>query len=222
MFNDEVNLPKKRYTRWPHRPALIYAEVRRLGFNGGRVLDIGCNTGLWLATLRGQWEKFGVELSNKAANIARQFTGADVLCGPIERYEAAPNSFDLIMAFAVIEHVLDPKTLVMWVYDHLKPGGLLILMTGDRESATALQMGADWPLYSSKEHMSFFSARSLAFLVESAGFQILRKEWRFMYTPFGPGSLVYRTLEKVKEILRQVTDSQHDHFYLYAQKPNIF
>jgi len=71
-----------------------------------------------------------------------------------------PNSFDVITAFAVIEHMSDPGFLLRWSFDHLKPGGILIVMTGDRESSTAQAMDADWPLYYSIEHLSFFSARS--------------------------------------------------------------
>lgn len=219
QFNGNVILPDFRYARWPHRPALIAAEVRRLKGKGGKVLDIGCNTGLWLATLGKGWEKVGVELSSRAAEVARKFAQADVFCSPIESFDSQPNSFDLITAFAVIEHISDPKILVYWANDHLKRGGLLVLMTGDRESKTALQMGSAWPLYASNDHVSFFSARSLCHLVSDAGFVILRREWRFMYTPGGLGSRTLRIIMKIKEILRWVTEPQHDHFYLYAQKP---
>jgi SAM-dependent methyltransferase len=217
-FNDEVPLPEIRYTRWPHRPALIYAEVRRLRFNGGRVLDIGCNTGLWLATLGDEWKKYGVELSNIAANIAREFTRADVFCGPIESYKAEPNSFDLITAFAVIEHVSDPKMLVYWIYEHLKPGGLLVLMTGDRESKTALLMGDKWPLYECKDHVSYFSARSLRYLLQKTGFQVVKEEWRFMYRPDRKVRITVNTIEKIKEMFRMIGEPNHDHYYCYALK----
>lgn len=218
FFNQSVSVPERRYTKWPHRLALVAAEVRRLIGNKGRVLDIGCNTGMWLEALGNGWEKHGVELSPVAVEITRNFTKAKIFCGPIESYSADPNSFDLITAFAVIEHVSDPRMLVQWVFEHLKAGGLLVLMTGDRESMTALQMGQEWPLYASTDHVSFFSARSLCHLVENVGFCILRKEWRFMYMPWGIGSRFFRFIMKIKEILRWIDTPQHDHLYLYACK----
>lgn len=219
FFDATAKIPDARVIKWPHRPALIASELRKLIGNKGKVLDIGCNTGMWLATLGKNWEKHGVELSEKAAVIARTFAKAKIFCGSIESFDAEPGSFDLVTAFAVIEHVEDPRFLVKWAFEHLKPGGLLVLMTGDRESKTALEMAENWPLYRPFEHVSFFSARSLIRLVEDTGFIVARKEWRFMYMPWGMGSRTFRFVQKLKEIIRLVETPEHDHFYLYARKP---
>jgi SAM-dependent methyltransferase len=219
-FNQNVTMPHIRDTRWPHRPALIASEISRLTKCAGKVLDIGCNTGIWLATLGSAWEKYGVELSPVAAETGRRFSQAEIFCGPIESYHAAPNSFDLVTAFAVIEHLSDPKMLVAWAYEHLAPEGLLVLMTGDRESLVARQMGADWPLYWSHDHISFFSARSLCRLLENQGFQVIRQEWRFMYAATGLGSPFLKFIMKLKEMLRvDITSPNNDHYYCYAYKP---
>jgi 2-polyprenyl-3-methyl-5-hydroxy-6-metoxy-1,4-benzoquinol methylase len=156
-FNQNFVLPKRCDTRWPHRPALIASEIRKLTKPAGKVLDIGCNTGIWLATLGRTWDKYGVELSSLAAETCRSFNKAEIFCGPIESYDAAPNYFDMVTAFAVIEHLLDPHMLVAWAYEHLAPWGLLVLMTGDRESLVARQMGGIG-LYIGHKIMSVFSA----------------------------------------------------------------
>ncbi len=219
FFDADAYHPDKRYTRWPHRPALVASEVIRLAVRKGKALDIGCNTGMWLATLGPGWEKYGVELSEVAADIARKFTGAQIHNGPFESYHADPESFDLITAFAVIEHLSNPRMLVRWAFDHLKHGGIFVLMTGDRESVTAAKMGADWPLYHPEGHISFFSSRSICRLLEESKFRIERKEWRFMYTEKGNESLLYRYYMKLREVLKLVVVPIHDHFYVYARKP---
>ncbi len=219
FFNATAKIPARHVLRWPHRPALIASEVKRLVGSGGKALDIGCGTGMWLAALGCGWTKHGVELSPKAATIARNFAEAEIFCGPIESFVVKPCSFDLVTAFAVIEHVEDPRFLVSWAFEHLRPGGLLVLMTGDRESRTATEMAENWPLYRPTEHVSFFSARSLGQLVEDTGFSIARKEWRFMYMPWGMGSRTFRFVEKLKEIMALVKTPKHDHLYLYALKP---
>lgn len=219
-FNQNVLMPNIRDTRWPHRAALIASEIKRLTQRTGKALDIGCNTGIWLATLGAAWDKYGVELSSLAAETGRRFSQAEIFCGPIESYHAAPDSFDLVTAFAVIEHLSDPHLMVAWAYEHLAPGGLLVLMTGDRESLVAQQMGADWPLYWSHDHISFFSARSLCRLLENQGFQVIRQEWRFMYTATGLGSPISKIIIKLKEIFRNdITSPNNDHYYCYACKP---
>jgi SAM-dependent methyltransferase len=219
-FNQKVAMPHRHDTHWPHRPALIASEIKRLTKNAGRVLDIGCNNGIWLATLGSAWSKYGVEISRLAAEIGRRFSNAEIFCGPFESYHATPNAFDMITAFAVIEHLSDPNLLVTWAYEHLAPGGLLVLMTGDRESLVARQMGADWPLYWSHDHISFFSARSICCLLENRGFHLVRQEWRFMYTATGLGSPILKFIMKLKEIMRiDITSPNNDHYYCYARKP---
>ena len=218
FFDGDANIPDKRFIRWPRRLALVAAEVRRFTGGTGKALDVGCNNGMWLAALGSGWERHGVELSSVAAEMARRFTNAQIFCGPFESYRAEPESFGLITAFAVIEHLSNPRTLVKWACDHLKHNGLFVLMTGDRESETAVRMGAEWPLYVPDSHLSFFSARSLSHLIEMEGFQIERKEWRFMYTAQGMGSKYFRAYMRVREILRYIEIPVHDHFYLYARK----
>jgi len=218
FFEANAKSPDKRSIRWPRRPALVASEVRRLAGNKGKALDVGCGAGMWLAALGDNWDRYGVELSEKTAAIARSFASAEAYCGPIESYEAEEDSFDLITAFALIEHLNEPRSFIEWAYEHLKSGGLLVLMTGDRESKTALEMGEKWPLYHCDEHISFFSARSLTQLVEDIGFSVVRKEWRFMYMPWGMGSRAFRLMQKLKEVMRLVTKPEHDHFYLYARK----
>lgn len=217
-FERNVPEPDIRETRWPRRTAMIASEIRRLA-RPGKALDIGCHTGIWLATLGEGWEKYGVEINRVAAPVARRFSQAEVFCGPFESYDCGSASFDLITAFALIEHLSNPQVLVELAYEHLAPGGLLVLMTGDRESRVAQAMGSDWPLYWSPNHISFFSARSLCRLVQNYGFDVVRQEWRFMYTSRGLASPILKSMLKLKEILRINTSPIYDHYYCYARKP---
>jgi SAM-dependent methyltransferase len=218
LFDERARPPQKRYTKWPHRPALIRSEIEKIKGKNGTVLDIGCNNGQWLLTLGRGWQKHGVEISSVQAETARKYSTAKVFCGPIELYDAKPDSFDLITGFAVIEHLSDPAVLVTWAYEHLKPGGLLVLMTGDRESETALQMGDKWPLYDCEDHVSYFSARSIRILLQQVGFKIVRQEWRFMYTPDGKTKPLVKLMKKMEEVFGMFTRPIHDHYYCYAQK----
>lgn len=221
---DELARPPAAPARWPRRPALLARQVERLVGRSGRMLDIGCGPGDWLALFGERWKKFGVDVAPRAADMARKHTGAEVFCGPIEDYADAPQGLDLITAFALIEHLSDPLSLVRWSYEHLKPQGMLLLMTGDRESRVATELGARWPMYEPREHVHFFSARSLVRLVAKAGFAVVHSEWRAMHysgleTTRWPGAArLERYLSKVKEIAGLTGDSHYDHLYLYARR----
>lgn len=230
FYRSEPAPPRRR--RWPERPALLAGRIRRMLGDSGSLLDIGCGPGTWLAQFDRRWRKYGVDVSDKAAAVARRATGAEVFCGPVEDYQDAPRALDLITAFALIEHLQDPRRLVEWCSEHLRPGGLLVLMTGDRESGLARAMGAAWPMYQPSEHVHFFSARSLSRLVESARLEVVRLEWRPMiYARAGDAGRtraeelahrarrsVERYLAKAKEVVGLLNDDRYDHLYIYARR----
>lgn len=216
-IHDQCSLPNLRYTTWPHRRALIRSEIEKIKGQTGKALDIGCGNGQWLLTLGADWKKYGVELSSAGAQMTRELSSANVFCGPLESYDT-PHTFDLITAFAIIEHLSDPRILVSWAQRHLKLGGLLVLYTGDRESETALKMGEKWPLYDCEDHISYFTSRSLRLLLLQTGFKVAREEWRFMCLANGKAPRAIKVIEKLKEIVGMVQYPKHDHYYCYAIK----
>ncbi|APB98150.1 class I SAM-dependent methyltransferase [Polynucleobacter asymbioticus] len=95
-----------------------------------RVLDIGCSTGNTGALLKERslcdWVT-GVELFEETANIAR--TRLDhVITGSIESAldQIESQSFDCILCLDVLEHLVDPWTVVSALREKLKEGGILI------------------------------------------------------------------------------------------------
>jgi SAM-dependent methyltransferase len=95
----------------------------------GHVLEVGCSAGALLYDLaeRG-YTGVGVELSGKARSIAQQVLADD------ERFriesevpEGPANSFDLVIAFEVLEHIEDDAgALASWL-ELLKPGGQVLI-----------------------------------------------------------------------------------------------
>jgi SAM-dependent methyltransferase len=216
-FNETTQKPRLKLP-WYHTQRLLAKQITRMAYKKQthKILDIGCNNGQWLLALDNKWDKYGVEVSEEAANIARKFTHAEIFCGPIESYKTELESFDVITAFALIEHLVDPRKLIQWIYQHLKKGGLLVLMTGDRESKMAKRLKDKWPLYAPKEHLSFYSSQSLSLLVAEVGLVIKRCEWRS--AKYEHKSTAATCIAKAKELLRLSGKHTGDHIYLYAQK----
>jgi SAM-dependent methyltransferase len=214
-FDSKTERPKYR-PKWYHPFSLIRSRLERLVGRSGKILDIGCGAGQWLSTFDDKWEKYGVDVSPVAAQIAREFANADVFCGPVEEYKAPADSFDIISALALIEHLKEPRELLSWSYKHLKPGGILLLMTGDRESKVAQKFEYKWPLYEPREHLHFFSGRSLQHVITETGFKIIRCEWHQAVYP-GVSRFSAR-VAVMKNILGLVRTPLYDHLYMYARK----
>jgi 2-polyprenyl-3-methyl-5-hydroxy-6-metoxy-1,4-benzoquinol methylase len=130
-----------------------------------RVLDWGCGTGTFLSFFPSEVEKFGVEASRAAAHTANQ-NGIQTL-SPWGEFPGELNgTFDVVTAIDVVEHISDPSSLRQSFVQLLKPGGTLILMTGDLESPSARSASSSWYYLHYAEHISFMCERVVRLWLE--------------------------------------------------------
>lgn len=95
----------------------------------GRVLDVGCGYGFFLAAAREQgWTVAGVDVSHLGVEFASQRLGlGDVHRGHLASAPYPPASFDAVTMFNVLEHVTDPRSLLRDALRLLRPGGTLLV-----------------------------------------------------------------------------------------------
>jgi len=147
--------------------------ARRLGLRGTRVLDVGCGPGFFLATARATgWEVAGLELSEAACRFARDELSIDVTQGTAEDTDLPAGRFDLITFWDVLEHLPDPRAALVNAARALRPGGGLVLSTGDVESLVARLSGERWHLYNFPEHFYFHTEASVRRLLEGIGLRV--------------------------------------------------
>ena len=132
----------------------------------GRLLDVGCAAGFFLAEARAHYEVQGVELSEWSSAYARERLQLPVFTGTLQQAALPAGHFDVVTLWDVIEHVPDPVPLLAEAARVLAPGGRLVLSTGDWGSAYARARGAHW-------HLSFFTRASLTRAAERAGLRLL-------------------------------------------------
>jgi SAM-dependent methyltransferase len=146
------------------------------------------------------------------------FAGAEVFAGPLEQCPWEPGSFDAVTSLAVIEHTFVPREFVDGLARLARPGGLVVIMTGDRTSRWACKGGDEWPLYWPPEHVHFFSGRSLGRVARDCGLDVVRSEWRGM----GPYSLQQqRRRHKLLRYLEYTPVLRRPHgnlLYLYCRR----
>jgi len=159
-----VNLFNRRLDEILH-----YTNGRR-----GRLLDVGCALGilLELARLRG-WEVQGVDVSEYATGIARDYYNLDVLTCQLADAAYPDGHFDVVVMDDLIEHVADPTALVLEARRILTPGGLLTINTPNRAGLWHLLMGRRWFHYRQTEHTFFFSPKVISRLLVQHGFDVL-------------------------------------------------
>jgi SAM-dependent methyltransferase len=170
----------------------LLAQLRR-HHPPGRLLDVGCATGDFLAAARDDGQQGeGIELSDWSSRIARA-RGLRVHQEYLEAFAAThPGEFDFVTLWGVIEHFANPRAEIRHIADLLKPGGILALWTGDVDSVTSRLLKRKW-WYWQGQHIQYFSRRSLTKLVEDAGLEPVTAK---LY-PFGA------SLETISNSLRR-------------------
>ncbi len=168
------------------------ARARFLGrfVTPGRVLDVGCSTGLFASQLReAGWDAMGCDISAYACERAADVLGADhVFEGAVEAI--APRmkgELSAVTLMDVIEHFEDVVTPLRAIRDMLRPGGVLFLRTptlrspfyGIADASYRLSGGrftdAVLKIYHA-EHFYFFNERCLRALLEYLSFEVLAIE----------------------------------------------
>jgi 2-polyprenyl-3-methyl-5-hydroxy-6-metoxy-1,4-benzoquinol methylase len=152
---------------------LLYLfPVRRLGLDfdimrlparpGGRLLEIGCGSGAFLARMRTLgWNVFGVDPDPAAVSWGQRVHNLDLTCGTWEQMGFPADSFDVITMNHVIEHVHDPVGLLTECQRILRPGGNVILTTPNADSWGHKMFAGDWRGLEPPRHFMIFSTRNL-------------------------------------------------------------
>ena len=128
--------------------------------SGRRVLDVGCGQGHFVDfMMRSGWNVLGIDLSESAVEICRQYT-LPVKKMDIFDSSLKAGSFDLLMVSEVIEHVHNPVQFIRRAEALLRPGGLLYLTTPNYASLDRYILGSDWSVFN-REHLIYFTPRTL-------------------------------------------------------------
>jgi len=92
----------------------------------GRVLDVGCGTGLVLQAFE-EWEPIGLDFSKLALNFCQSRGLNKNLRADVTRLPFESNSMDLILALDLIEHVERHDLLIREFHRVLRPGGCAMI-----------------------------------------------------------------------------------------------
>jgi 2-polyprenyl-3-methyl-5-hydroxy-6-metoxy-1,4-benzoquinol methylase len=173
--------------------------VRALPRPLGRVLDVGCGAGGVGRALRssGASELVGVELEPGPAESARAVFDRLHVCA-IEQALAEgvlDGPFDTIVAYDVLEHLVDPSAVVDGLHALLRPGGHIhVSVPNARHFSLILDLVlrgtfgyTSWG-HRDATHLRWFTRRDMERLLESRRLHVLRSDPAVL----GRGQLVNR------------------------------
>ena len=137
---------------------------------GGRapaLLDVGCANGDFARLMRARgWRIEGLEISPNAPPV-HDFPVHRV---PLDALAAGDGTYDVITAWAVLEHVHDPAAYFRAAGRLLRPGGLFVFLVTNFESLSSRALfREDVP-----RHLVFFTAPTVRRYLGDAGLRLVR------------------------------------------------
>lgn len=165
------------------RPYLVERLARLTREYGrGRLLDLGCGIGLFVAHAREQgWDAVGVEPSAWAAREGHRRFGIEIHNSTLEEAPLEKGSFDVVHANHVLEHVADPVATLRSAADLLRPGGHVVMEVPQElheplAEAIIGTIRGEHPEPTGPYHVVFFSKKGLGVAAERAGLHVDRIE----------------------------------------------
>lgn len=145
----------------------------------GKILDVGCATGYLIEAISRftKWEVYGVELSEKPANFARDVLKLkNIIHGDLFDANYPDNFFNFINIGDVLEHVPDPVSFLHECHRILKPDGVIILAVpnGYNDSRGLINHYHKYgePGCHHSGHIFFFQKKTFSYMFNKTNFNI--------------------------------------------------
>jgi len=161
------------------------ARLRRYGTREGNLLEVGCAYGFFLLEAQRYFNCFGVEVCTEAVEFCRS-RSLSVDCGEAtQKVLDRLGILDAVVMLDVIEHLENPHEVLQRVSHSVRPGGSLMISTGDWSSMLARFMGRKWRLMTPPQHLFYFSESTLTSLLAKVGFRVVHRSRPWKIVPFG-------------------------------------
>ena len=137
-----------------------------------RLLDVGCAAGFLLeAARRRGWQVTGLDISDFAAQYARDAFHLDIRIGMVENIGFDAGSFDVVTAFEYIEHVMDPVATLKAIRPWIKKDGMLVLTTPNAGGWQAKHHPDQFDGFREWRPLTYFSRKTMAKLLSISSFE---------------------------------------------------
>jgi SAM-dependent methyltransferase len=138
----------------------------------GRVLDVGCGSGDFLALLQSHgWEVHGIDPDPAAVRLCTS-RGISATQSDAESATLPDNYFDAITLHHSLEHMRNPGAVITRLACALKPAGTLVVITPNADGFPARHFGPYWRSLDPPRHTALATPRALKFVLQRAGLKV--------------------------------------------------
>jgi ubiquinone/menaquinone biosynthesis C-methylase UbiE len=178
------------YDGWKRRAWYYYGWLARIVGGevpaGARVLDVGCGTGALLDAVQPAYG-VGVDLSPAMVRLARErFPRLQFRVGDAEAL-APGEVFDWVMMVDLLEHVADPRSVLISARRACHAESRVIVVTPNPAWHSILSVAERLGLKMPEGDHCWRGAEEIRRLLGETGFEVIREERRILLPKWVPG-----------------------------------
>lgn len=171
------------YADDPKRKAMKAQEAARikarLTVKTGRVLDVGCGIGDFLAEHFASWSMWGVEVS-EYASLKAEANGVSVF----KTAAHIPAEFDLVVWRGSFQHVDEPIVVLRDCVRKMKPGALIAFLATPNTNSPVYKLFGDLPALDAPRNWVVPSDTMLVNILTNLGLKDIEVVYPYWDTPY--------------------------------------
>ncbi len=161
-----------------HRPEIL----KFIPSNAKNILDVGCGEGNFAKQLKNKANRkiWGIEINKKAGEAAKTKLDKVYIGDAAELIEKVPdNFFDCIVFNDVLEHLVDPYSILVKTKSKLAENGSVVCSIPNVRYISTLKellVKKDWEYKNEgvldKTHLRFFTSKSIVKMFNNLGYKV--------------------------------------------------
>ena len=144
----------------------------------GTCLDVGCSTGEFLETIGWEGKKYGIEISDYAAGVARD-RGIKI----VDNYARA-NSLDAVFYRGTIQHIDSPFQSIAKAVKCLKPDGIIFFIATPNINSIYYRIFQDLPALDKERNFYLPGVKSITNFMRIFSFECVGIEYPYLNSPY--------------------------------------
>jgi 2-polyprenyl-3-methyl-5-hydroxy-6-metoxy-1,4-benzoquinol methylase len=203
----------KLYWNLVHQKYLAYlSSIRPENKN---LMDVGCGNGDFLTYCKEHtdFSLSGIDYNVDTHDYLTSILGKDnyYFQKDIKTHDFMGKKFGIITLWGVLEHLVDPKGVLMKCHQMLDKQGLMVMLIPNLYSRAFKILGISVTTLNARGHVQFFTHQSFDALCEQTGFKVIE---RFQELPII--DLMYNFISFDEKIVDEIVRENESYYYVYV------
>ena len=134
----------------------------------------------------------------------------------LDQIKKTKNKFDIITFWGVVEHLKNPLEMFQMSKKILKKNGMMLILIPNLRSRAYKLLGVNTPTLNPREHMHFFTLKSMKNLAERTNLKIVN-----FHQELPVIDLMYPYINFNKEIINEILTKKESYYHIYLLKNKI-